>query len=515
MKNGIIIFISSIIYTYLLYMQGIGANVLLLNIILIAGLFISNPNYLKNKLSLLFTAGAILSSVFAFVNGHVLTVIANILSLTLLSISVSLKQQSVLTSLLHIFYSYITSIAQIVRRFKQKYFSENEQNGNLRKRIVIYLSSTLVFVLFVILYQASNAAFSSFIQQFSLKFLTARLIFFYATSFIIIYAFFRPRILAVLAIYEKMIPLNITSNGYQSYSFLGNNVEEETEFKTGVVMLSLLNGLLLLVNVIDLQFMFGGALLPANISYADYVHQGIFSLILSIIIAIAIILWYFRGSQNFAQQKTLKTLAYLWIAQNLIMLLSAAYKNNLYINEFSLTYKRIGVYAFLLCTIAGLILTFIKIVNKRSNFYLVKANSLVWYVILVMAVPIGWDKMIAEFNIYQAESKGKEPDINYLSSLSYQALPVLLKYQLTKQPDTFSNPAITYYNNGTFSQQKLFNKLVDFSINENSYSWQSYNVARCKTYDEIVPLLDKYSHLLQIHPISNLKIYAKYRNLNF
>jgi hypothetical protein len=123
--------------------------------------------------------------------------------------------------------------------------------------------------------------------------------------------------------------------------------------------------------------------------------------------------------------------------------------------------------------------------------------------------------MIAEFNIYQAESKGKEPDVNYLSSLSYQALPVLLKYQLTKHPDTFNNPEITYYNNGSYSQQRIFNKLVDFSINENSYGWQSYNMARCQTYDEIVPLLDKYSHLLQIHPISNLKIYSKYRNLNF
>jgi hypothetical protein len=70
------------------------------------------------------------------------------------------------------------------------------------------------------------------------------------------YAFFRPRILAVLAIYEKMIPLNITSEGYQSYSFLGNDVEEETEFRTGVVMLSLLNGLLLLVNIQKIQMFF-------------------------------------------------------------------------------------------------------------------------------------------------------------------------------------------------------------------------------------------------------------------
>lgn len=515
MKNGIFIFISSIIYTYLLYNQGIGVNILLLNLVLIPTLFLSNKNYLKNKLSLLFAAGALVSSVFSFVTGHAVTVWANIFSLSFLSISINLKQQTIITSLIHVVFSYITSIAQIVKRFKVKYFSENHENGSLRKRIVIYLSSILVFTLFVILYQASNITFSIFLSQFSLTFINSRVLFFYSIGFILIYAFYRPRILAVLAIYEKFLPLTVTQNQYQNYSFIGNSVTEETEFKTGVVMLSLLNGLLLLVNVLDLQFMFGGELLPANISYSQYVHQGIFSLILSILIAIAIILWYFRGSQNFAKQKTLKTLAYLWIAQNLIMLLSAAYKNNLYINEFSLTYKRIGVYAFLLCTIVGLILTFIKIINKRSNFYLVKANSLVWYVILVMAVPIGWDKMIAEFNIYQAETKGKEPDVNYLSSLSYQALPALLKYQLTKHPDTFTNAEVTYYNNGTYSQRILFNNLIKFSNNEQNYTWQSYNLTRCETYDEIVQLLDKHSNLLQIHPISNLKIYAKYRNLNF
>jgi hypothetical protein len=245
------------------------------------------------------------------------------------------------------------------------------------------------------------------------------------------------------------------------------------------------------------------------------VHQGIFSLILSIVIAIAIILWYFRGSQNFAQQKTLKTLAYLWIAQNLIMLLSAAYKNHLYINEFSLTYKRIGVYAFLLCTIAGLILTFIKIINKRSNFYLIKANSLVWYVILVMAVPIGWDKMIAEFNIYQAESKGKEPHVNYLSSLSYQALPVLLKYEFEKHPEMFNYPTGTYFYDANYSEKIIYNKLRNLVNNEGNYTWQSYNLARCKGYDEITLLLTKHTNLLQAYPFSFFKIYSNYRNLNF
>jgi len=515
MKNGIFIFISSIIYTYLLYNQGIGVNILLLNLVLVPTLFISNKNYLKNKLSLIFAAGALVSSVFSFVNGHSITVWANIFSLSFLSISINLKQQTIITSLVHSVFSYITSIAQIVKRFKVKYFSENQENGSLRKRIVIYLSSILVFTLFVILYQASNITFSIFLSQFSLTFINARILFFYSIGFILIYAFYRPRILAVLAIYEKFLPLTVTQNQYQNYSFIGNSVTEETEFKTGVVMLSLLNGLLLLVNMLDLQFMFGGELLPANISYSQYVHQGIFSLILSIIIAIGIILWYFRGTQNFAQQNTLKVLAYVWIAQNLIMLLSAAYKNNLYINEFSLTYKRIGVYAFLIATAAGLLFTLIKLLTKRSNFYLVKANSLAWYVILVMAVPIGWDKMIAEFNIYQAQSKGREPDVMYLSSLSYQALPTLLKYQFNKHPETFNNPQITYYGNGIYSSQLIYNKLYNLANKEGNYTWQSYNLARCNGYDEIIPLLEKHTNLLQQYPISFYKIYSKYRNLNF
>lgn len=78
MKNGIFIFISSIIYTYLLYNQGIGVNILLLNLVLIPTLFLSNKNYLKNKLSLLFAAGALVSSVFSFVTGHAVTVWAKI-----------------------------------------------------------------------------------------------------------------------------------------------------------------------------------------------------------------------------------------------------------------------------------------------------------------------------------------------------------------------------------------------------------------------------------------------------
>lgn len=518
MKNGIFILVASVCYTFLLYQQGIGVNVLLLNLVLLTSLFISNKHYLKNKMALLFAFGALFSSVFAFVNGHFLTVITNIISLTFLSISINLKQQTILTSLFHVAYSYFTAVAEIIKRAKMKYFNESPANNILRKKVVIYLSSIVVLALFVTLYQASNITFRYFMEQFNLKFLSFHLLFFYSISFVLMYAFFRPRIVAVLSIYEKTLPLNISPTYFQSYKFLGNEIEEETEFKTGIVMLGLLNGLLLLVNILDMQFLFNATALPINITYAEFVHQGIFSLILSIIIAIAIIIWYFRGTQNFAKQKTLKTLAYLWIAQNAIMLLSAAYKNNLYINEYSLTYKRIGVYVFLICTLAGLLFTAIKLINKQSNFYLLKNNSLAWYIILVLSVPFSWDKTIAEFNIAQAAYKHKKPDLDYLYSLSYQALPTILNYEFKRENqgnlEEFGRKFYTTNYNGTKPSKLLLNlnSILQF---EEHYTWQSYNLQRCNGYDELDKCLAKVPFLQHSTLSNQLKLLATYRNLNW
>lgn len=510
MKNKIFILVTSFCYTFLLYQQGIGINLLILNIVIISCLFLSDPIYLKNKFALLFAIGAITSSLFAFINGHVITVLANILSLAFLSISIDKKQQSILTNIIHISFNYITAIAEIVKRSKNKYFSNNPENGQVRKQLIIYLSSITVFVLFILLYESSNITFHYFIQQFSVKILSFNLICFYAFSFVLMYAFFRPRSLAILYYYERTLPLYTDLKEYSSYKILGNEVEEETEFKTGVMMLGLLNLLLLIVNILDIQFILGSSPLPVNISYAEFVHQGIFSLILSIVIAICIILWYFRGNQNFAKNHTLKLLAYVWIAQNIIMLISAAYKNSLYIDEYALTYKRIGVYIFLLSTLLGLVFTFIKILQKRSNYYLIKANSLGWYFILLLSVPFAWDKIIAEKNIEQAISKNRLPDMTYLYNLSYQAYPCLVAFQmdyhLIKKQNYYTLDSVN-------SSHLMIEKLILFNENNKEYGWQSYNLARCKAYDDITKSLGEKSNLLQIPAIGVIKTYSENRNL--
>jgi hypothetical protein len=107
--------------------------------------------------------------------------------------------------------------------------------------------------------------------------------------------------------------------------------------------------------------------------------------------------------------------------------------------------------------------------------------------------------MITEFNIYQAQSKGKEPDVAYLWSLSYQAYPALINYEISKYGKDYMN----YY----YPKQKL----IYLANKEENYTWQSYNMARCNGYDEIA----KHTNLLHEYPISLFKIYYTHRNLNF
>src|SRR5690606_9210762 len=69
--------------------------------------------------------------------------------------------------------------------------------------------------------------------------------------------------------------------------------------KAGFNLFVLLNLLILSVNITDLVFLWGGAELPEGVSYSQMVHQGVGSLIFSIILAVSVILFVFNGKAKF------------------------------------------------------------------------------------------------------------------------------------------------------------------------------------------------------------------------
>jgi hypothetical protein len=83
--------------------------------------------------------------------------------------------------------------------------------------------------------------------------------------------------------------------------------------------------------------------------------------------AILVIMFYFKSDFNFDPKAGLmKILAKIWIFLNAVLVLSAAVKNYEYIISYGFTYKRLGVFAFLLLSLVGLALTFLKIQKKKE-----------------------------------------------------------------------------------------------------------------------------------------------------
>ena len=197
------------------------------------------------------------------------------------------------------------------------------------------------------------------------------------------------------------------------------------EYRSGVFLLLVLNVIILVLNVIDIywvwfNFEWNGQYLK------QFVHEGTYLLLLSILISVALVLYYFRGNLNFfSGNRLLKYLSFAWIAQNAILALSVAIRNFWYIHYFSLAYKRIGVFIFLVLTLYGLFTVFLKVRNRKSPFYLLRNNVYMAYVVLVICSLINWDGVIASYNFNHADRSFLHLD--YMSTLSDKTLPILDK----------------------------------------------------------------------------------------
>ncbi len=129
-------------------------------------------------------------------------------------------------------------------------------------------------------------------------------------------------------------------------------------------------------------------------------HERVNAVILSIVMAIFLILYFFKGSSNFDKEaQPLKILSKIWIFLNIILVISAVAKNSEYVINLGLTYKRLGVFAFLILSIIGLTVTFIKIQKRKTNAFLF--NHMFWYfygTVLVCSF-INWGRIVTLNNI--------------------------------------------------------------------------------------------------------------------
>ena len=197
------------------------------------------------------------------------------------------------------------------------------------------------------------------------------------------------------------------------------------EYLVAVAVFGLVNALLLVVNAIDVRWLWFGFRPAPGFDLAQFVHEGTYVLIFSIMLAMGIVLWYFRRNLNFYAPglRVLRWGATVWVLQNAVLAVSVGLRNYYYILNSGVAYKRIGVCFFLLLVFFGLATVLLKIWQQRSAYSLVRLNSLAVYAVLLLLAAGNWEVWMTEYNL---QPRFRSVDIGFLLDMPDRTLPTLL-----------------------------------------------------------------------------------------
>ncbi|MCT7377399.1 DUF4153 domain-containing protein [Chelativorans salis] len=273
-------------------------------------------------------------------------------------------------------------------------------------------------MVFVVLFSLANPVFWSWVSLLDLWSLLAaleplRLLFWllvgaFVTTFIRVPAFARPG--------GRGGDIEILPQGWR--------------MGTGLIIRSLIvfNAIFALQTVLDAIYLWGGAELPEGVSPAANAQKAAYLLVVSALLAAAFVLAAVRDTDDTHSQRLVRWLVYLWIAQNVVLVLSAILRLDLYIEVYSLTRLRLAAFVWMGLVVAGLVLIVLRIVTSKSNGWLIKANLVVLGIMLYGCSVIDLNAVIASYNVghsREISGQGVALDRRYLCELGPSALPAI------------------------------------------------------------------------------------------
>ncbi len=238
----------------------------------------------------------------------------------------------------------------------------------------------------------------------------------------------------------------------------------KNEYRIGLMVICSLNALLFLVNMVDIRYLWLDFSEYTSAQFSQFIHESTYVLIASILLAMAIVGYFFRNNLNFYKKNTpLRVATYLWIIQNAALALSVGVRNFRYIDTYGLSYRRVGVMVFLLMTLFGLLTMYFKVRDIKSFYYLIKTNAWALYIIMTLTCFVNWDVLITRHNL-TAEIK-RIDYVFLLEKVSDKNLHVLYQHEDYIQ-EKFSTASTA-----------ISKKRAAFLQRQTQISWASWNYA--------------------------------------
>ncbi|REC46275.1 DUF4153 domain-containing protein [Chryseobacterium pennipullorum] len=420
MKTHQYIFLTASLFVILFYDQEMGLNLGILGIVYAVLTLFKTSTKNRTKALYILTGTSILSSIAFAYYGDFSSFLAVVSSLLLLAFKSKNRRMKILF-LIPVFI--VNSCTSFCRFFNLDEWLPKRNIPGLWQKTFAFVVIPLVLVsVFFGIYSVGSDHFAALFTDYELDINLWQIFCLSVLGFFIAFNYWNYAV-------EKLIykANHVLDNEFRkdsrvpkaTYSFL----DLEIERMSGVISFISLNILLVFfIITYNYEQFYEVSKTPGQLSAET--HERVNAVIISIIMAILVIMFYFKAGFNFDSKAGLmKTLAVIWIFLNAVLVLSAAVKNYEYIINYGFTYKRLGVMAFLILSLTGLILTFIKIRKKKRNAFLL--NTMAWYVygtILVCSY-VNWGGFITSQNMNR-----KDFVVNYhLTSISFNE-KVLLKY---------------------------------------------------------------------------------------
>ena len=456
--------LGAIAFSLLFYSKSFGLNIFLISVI-VTVLLSTAKN--KNHFQWSYAIAYLFTAIMVFIDPNAFNILVHFVTLfVLIGKSVAAKSSlyiSMFTGLVNLI---VASLVNFVDGQKDTTIKKKEVSPEVLNYVKGGLLTIVLITMFTLLYRNANPVFDNLISDIDFSFVSIPWLFCTILGFVLFLNLLKPfhpnELIALDAeqqndLQKPEVPFSPTTTTIL-----------KSEHTIGSIVFAGLNGLLLFFLITDFIYLLHPEVASSE-AYSNAVHNGIYALVFSIVCAICIILFFFRGKLNFySQNKRLKMLTYAWIGLNAILVVFTCYKNWVYVDTYGLTYKRIGVFIYLLCTVIGLATTYFKVAQIKSFVYLLRNNFAVWFTFLVLSAGVPWDKTITSYNLSHMEY----PDTLYLTQLGDSNLKQMYWYSQKKdnklKPEEASVVKRRYYDLLKEVKEKTWQEYtaLQFTLNE-------------------------------------------------
>ena len=405
MKTKTIYYLASVLlFVVLFYHQNIGLNVSLLTMALLTtSYYVQAQKGINRNYKFAFWGGILGAFSFAYY-GDFFSFMVLFCSLHWVAMLMFDPNQKLVKLFVLAPLNYLTSLPNILES-KPKIPPKNSQH--LFKSVMAYVLIPLgITSLFVFVYISSSDVISDFLStlSFTIDIQLSHILWLVCLGSVFMYFFW------YFKLPKKWQIVNTSLNDdYATTSFVPTYTFDMARKSAEITFVMLNISLFIFIIIYGIENLFTTEEIN---SISSNLHKRIYAVILSILMAISLILYFFRGAFNFDKQNAqLKRFIFIWIGLNSLLVFIALAKNIEYVYMLGLTEKRLGVFLFLILSWIGLYLTFKKVRVRKTNWFLINRMTTITFATFVLISLLNWGWIITKFNI--------ETGIDIESDLSY------------------------------------------------------------------------------------------------